>query len=101
MSEPEEVVLDGAHAATTFVAGLWRRHAVATPELGLGETRRRLELLVLAYGGQALPIVAAEAAARPTLFGRIARRIPKPVSYTHLRAHETPEHLVCRLLLEK
>src|SRR5678815_422346 len=23
---------------------------------------------------------------------------PSPVSYTHLRAHETPEHLVCRLL---
>ena len=23
------------------------------------------------------------------------------VSYTHLRAHETPEHLVCRLLLAK
>ena len=21
-----------------------------------------------------------------------------PVSYTHLRAHETPEHLVCRLM---
>src|SRR5678815_2333309 len=27
----------------------------------------------------------------PTGYGRI------PVSYTHLRAHETPEHLVCRL----
>eukprot|EP00658_Telonema_sp_P-2_P003913 TRINITY_DN11462_c0_g1_i3.p1 TRINITY_DN11462_c0_g1~~TRINITY_DN11462_c0_g1_i3.p1 ORF type:complete len:599 (-),score=98.92 TRINITY_DN11462_c0_g1_i3:69-1865(-) len=26
---------------------------------------------------------------------------PMSVSYTHLRAHETPEHLVCRLLLEK
>src|SRR5678816_3732787 len=26
---------------------------------------------------------------------------PDAVSYTHLRAHETPEHLVCRLLLEK
>src|SRR5678815_1315971 len=26
---------------------------------------------------------------------------PDSVSYTHLRAHETPEHLVCRLLLEK
>ena len=25
----------------------------------------------------------------------------EPVSYTHLGAHETPEHLVCRLLLEK
>src|SRR5674536_375867 len=24
---------------------------------------------------------------------------PGAVSYTHLRAHETPEHLVCRLLL--
>ena len=24
-----------------------------------------------------------------------------PVSYTHLRAHETLRHLVCRLLLEK
>src|SRR5678816_1688743 len=23
----------------------------------------------------------------------------RSVSYTHLRAHETPEHLVCRLLL--
>eukprot|EP00658_Telonema_sp_P-2_P037969 TRINITY_DN27296_c0_g1_i1.p1 TRINITY_DN27296_c0_g1~~TRINITY_DN27296_c0_g1_i1.p1 ORF type:complete len:158 (-),score=20.21 TRINITY_DN27296_c0_g1_i1:3-476(-) len=30
------------------------------------------------------------------------RSLPhKAVSYTHLRAHETPEHLVCRLLLEK
>src|SRR5665647_2958131 len=25
----------------------------------------------------------------------------KPVSYTHLRAHETDSYLVCRLLLEK
>ena len=25
----------------------------------------------------------------------------KPDSYTHLRAHETAEHLVCRLLIEK
>src|SRR5665647_3276144 len=26
---------------------------------------------------------------------------PSPVSYTHLRAHETDSYLVCRLLLEK
>ena len=26
---------------------------------------------------------------------------PSPVSYTHLRAHETVLDLVCRLLLEK
>ena len=27
--------------------------------------------------------------------------LPEPVSYTHLRAHETDSYLVCRLLLEK
>src|SRR5664279_5852702 len=27
--------------------------------------------------------------------------VVKPVSYTHLRAHETDSYLVCRLLLEK
>ena len=32
---------------------------------------------------------------------QIKALIVMPVSYTHLRAHETPEHLVCRLLLEK
>src|SRR5664279_2277569 len=26
-------------------------------------------------------------------------RVPNPVSYTHLRAHETDSYLVCRLLL--
>ena len=29
------------------------------------------------------------------------KRILEPVSYTHLRAHETVLDLVCRLLLEK
>src|SRR5664279_935758 len=28
-------------------------------------------------------------------------QVPGPVSYTHLRAHETDSYLVCRLLLEK
>src|SRR5678816_2955791 len=36
----------------------------------------------------------------PNLQPQFAHNI-EPVSYTHLRAHETPEHLVCRLLLEK
>src|SRR5678816_2782556 len=30
----------------------------------------------------------------------LAETMTETVSYTHLRAHETPEHLVCRLLLE-
>ena len=32
---------------------------------------------------------------------RGAADVPDPVSYTHLRAHETVLDLVCRLLLEK
>ena len=36
------------------------------------------------------------AAAKP-----FAEVFPEPVSYTHLRAHETVLDLVCRLLLEK
>ena len=33
--------------------------------------------------------------------GPVAINIIDPVSYTHLRAHETGRNLVCRLLLEK
>src|SRR5678815_3800852 len=36
----------------------------------------------------------------PPSCGRRTAMRAGPVSYTHLRAHETPEHLVCRLLLE-
>ena len=32
---------------------------------------------------------------------QIIRYLSAPVSYTHLRAHETGRNLVCRLLLEK
>ena len=39
----------------------------------------------------------------PTVWAWRPNRAKKisTVSYTHLRAHKTPEHLVCRLLLEK
>ena len=37
--------------------------------------------------------------AHDTAMGAIG--LPCAVSYTHLRAHETREELVCRLLLEK
>ena len=35
------------------------------------------------------------------LYEKILAGEEKPVSYTHLRAHETDSYLVCRLLLEK
>ena len=36
----------------------------------------------------------------PIRVGHVKHTV-KAVPYTHLRAHETPLHLVCRLLLEK
>ena len=42
------------------------------------------------------------ASAAELVMGESDERIPAvPVSYTHLRAHETVLDLVCRLLLEK
>src|SRR5678809_133328 len=37
----------------------------------------------------------------PQHLSELSREVVKPVSYTHLRAHETGRNLVCRLLLEK
>ena len=50
-----------------------------------------------------LPQVQRRIADRPALSTAVhlLRDIPHPVSYTHLRAHETVLDLVCRLLLEK
>ena len=39
--------------------------------------------------------------AATVIIGVVIRTEPCPVSYTHLRAHETDSYLVCRLLLEK
>ena len=36
---------------------------------------------------------------RCTSGSRKGRIVAQPVSYTHIRAHETPEHLVCRIVV--
>ncbi len=84
MAEPEEVVLEAAHVATTAVAALWRRH---TAERGaeapaLADLRGRLRLFVTGVFGDCPEIVVAEPPARPTLLARLALR--------------TPSHLVAR-----
>src|SRR5664279_1750841 len=42
-----------------------------------------------------------DARIRTLLKGTCSVKTLRPVSYTHLRAHETDSYLVCRLLLEK
>src|SRR5678816_1781170 len=60
-------------------------------------TRRNSRHPLLIVGLFALGIMFLSWRIIPQTAGDRARTI----SYTHLRAHETPEHLVCRLLLEK
>jgi len=78
MSEPEEVILEGVHLATTFARDLWRRNAPQAQEhiIALDAVRQRLELFVGAICGVTLPIVGADPPATPTWLARIARRAP-------------------------
>jgi nitric oxide reductase NorD protein len=95
MSEPEDVILEGAHVATTFAARLWRRHRPGPPQVELAEVRPRLELLIGAIFGDVPAIVPAEPPALPSFAGRIARRIPR-----HLldgRAHASTDRVRIRL----
>ncbi len=95
MSEPEDVILEGAHAATSFAARLWRRHVPGPPRVELGEVRGRLDLLCTALLGASPVIIPAEPPARPSFAGRLARRIPR-----HLlddRAHSSTDGVRIRL----
>src|SRR5450759_5691686 len=81
------------------------------PHLGYQRGHHRVQLAVVAPGDRPLALVrrapsqdqadvvqllrAAEARGNRLEHGQ------PPVSYTHLRAHETRHDLVCRLLLEK
>src|SRR5678816_3349890 len=63
---------------------------------------------VVTSSGHPPPVDTVQTWGEPVTLERNATRLPSgdrlgavAVSYTHLRAHETPEHLVCRLLLEK
>ena len=79
MSEPEDVLLDGAHHATLFAQRLWRRHAGSPgpEELRLIDVRARLELLVRAAFDFPLTIGVAEPPPQPSWFSRLGRRIPR------------------------
>src|SRR5674536_66312 len=78
---------------------LLRQHLRAVAAAGAAHTRAVVTRHQARDAGPArVPRDRRGAAARP---GHSARRRIGAVSYTHLRAHETPEHLVCRLLLEK
>ncbi|HEX3160711.1 MAG TPA: VWA domain-containing protein [Gemmatimonadaceae bacterium] len=95
MSEPEDVILEGAYAATTFVTRLWRRHVPGPPRVELAEVRPRLELFVGAIFGDVPSIVPAEPPALPSFVGRLMRRIPRHLLDS--RAHASTDGVRIRL----
>lgn len=79
MSEPEDVILDGAHKATLFARNLWLRRSASRPPdvLRLAEVRGRLEIFVNAAFGLPLRIIPAEEPILPNFFAQLGRRIPQ------------------------
>ena len=79
MSEPEDILLDGAYRATHLARALRRRRPVADGPLRLAEVRPRLEAFISGAFGLSLPIVVAEAPARPTSLARLLMPLPDHV----------------------
>src|SRR5450759_2395838 len=76
--------------------------AAATPAAKAAQNATSRIAIVMADPGDAvqLGLVASLQRTGANITG-VTSLAPEPVSYTHLRAHETRHDLVCRLLLEK
>lgn len=95
MSEPEDVILDGAHHASAIVAALWRRRHPGPPRLRLTDVKARLDLLISALFDTPPVILPAEPPPRPTPLARWVRRIPRHM--LHERAHAATDGIRLRL----
>src|SRR5678815_524980 len=97
-------LLSGAHntakadmtGASVYRLRHARRRTITTAVVGGAQMRPTFDHLTRDLDARLLWVVAL----LPFSAARISHGAAA-VSYTHLRAHETPEHLVCRLLLEK
>src|SRR5664279_3860890 len=69
---------------------------VGTPLARIGEAGTHVPAGV-AKGPANAAASAAAAPASPVAPGAVGGAVPGPVSYTHLRAHETDSYIVCRL----
>jgi nitric oxide reductase NorD protein len=79
VSEPEELILEGAHFATRHARALWLRHVRAPASSGvpLARIRTRLELFVSALFSRPIPICAIEPNAPATWLSRLASGRPR------------------------
>jgi len=75
VSEPEDLILDGAHVATRLAREMWRRHAAAveSPHIRLEWVRPRLEMFLTALFGGPIAIGALEPPPPRTWLSRLAK----------------------------
>ena len=92
------IVIGGGHAGCEA--------AITTAKLGFSTALFTINLDRIAWqpcnpavGGPAKSQLVHEVDALGGIIGKLADETAIPVSYTHLRAHETIADLVCRLLL--
>jgi len=79
-AEAEEVIVDAARHVTARALALWRRRAAGAPAAAtdLAALKPRLELLIAASLGRAVPLRAATPHPPPTLLARWFRRRGRP-----------------------
>jgi nitric oxide reductase NorD protein len=79
MSEPEDLIIEGAHLATRVARAAWRRCAPSGPVSGqrLADVRTRLELFITALFQADIVIAPMEPAAPVTWLGRLAGARPE------------------------
>jgi nitric oxide reductase NorD protein len=79
MSEPEELILEGAHFATNLAREIWGKYAATQQSRGvtLATLRPRLELFVSALFGVGIPIRTLEPPAPSTWLSRLAASRPE------------------------
>ncbi|MEO8521684.1 MAG: VWA domain-containing protein [Acidobacteriota bacterium] len=80
MAEPEDLILDAAHAAARLAGATWRRHVAPSPlqVVRLADVRTRLELVVHALFRAPYAVSAAEPPAPVSWLARLARSRPAP-----------------------
>jgi len=76
MAEPEDIIIEAAHAATSAVRALWLRRAAPDPSPRLADLRRRLDLFLATLFPDAPEIGVAQADAPRFLLARWAAGIP-------------------------
>src|SRR5665648_717406 len=100
-------MLEGAPGATHErpgrLLGAERRDLLQLLRCELARSLATVHLLALDVRAAVLDDLGVRQRGRVSDIGEVRDRgdDPAPVSYTHLRAHETRHDLVCRLLLEK